>query len=156
MGRINWGRVLLGGIVAGLVINVSEFILNAVVLRADLEAAMADLGRSADTASIPVWVLYAFVLGIAAVWLYAAIRPRFGPGPGTAIRAGLAVWFFVYLLSSVAMLNMGLFPTRLTSISAIWGLVEVLIATVLGAWVYREERGLEPATAPGSAVAGRV
>ena len=31
------------------------------------------------------------------VWLYAAIRPRFGPGPKTAICAGLIVWGLSYL-----------------------------------------------------------
>jgi hypothetical protein len=140
MGRINWGRVLLGGIVAGLVLNVSEYILNDVVLREDMQAAMAALGRSGPDAggNVAVWVLYGFVVGIAAVWLYAAIRPRFGPGAGTAVLAGFAVWVLDYLLGTVAMLNLGLFPRGLLMIGLIWGLVEILIATVAGAWVYRE------------------
>jgi len=140
MGRINWGRVLLGGIVAGLVLNVSEYILNDVVLREDMQAAMEALGRSGPEAggNVVVWILYGFVVGIAAVWLYAAIRPRFGPGAGTAVLAGLAVWVLDYLLGTVAMLNLGLFPRGLLMIGLIWGLVEILIASVAGAWVYRE------------------
>ena len=31
MGRINMGRVIVGGLLAGLIINVSEFVLNGVV-----------------------------------------------------------------------------------------------------------------------------
>jgi hypothetical protein len=27
------------------------------------------------------------------MWLYAAIRPRYGPGPKTAAVAGFALWF---------------------------------------------------------------
>ncbi len=59
---------------------------------------------------ILVWMLWGFAWGIAAVWLYAAIRPRYGAGAGTAVRAGLAAWFFSYLLMTVAMTNMGLLP----------------------------------------------
>lgn len=40
MGKINIGRVLLGGLAAGLVMNIGEFLLNAVVLAKDLEEAM--------------------------------------------------------------------------------------------------------------------
>ena len=41
MGTINWTRVILGGLVAGVVINVFESVLNGVVLAKDWEAAMA-------------------------------------------------------------------------------------------------------------------
>jgi hypothetical protein len=138
MGRINWGRVILGGIAAGIVINFSEYLLNDVILRKQLEAAMTELGKSPEQANVAVWIVYGFVLGIAAVWLYAAIRPRYGPGAGTALKAGFTIWVLAYLLSTVAMLNMQFFPTGLLMTGLIWGLVEVLIATVIGAWVYRE------------------
>lgn len=32
MGGINWGRVILGGLLAGILINVFEFILNGIIL----------------------------------------------------------------------------------------------------------------------------
>ena len=38
MGRINVGRVMLGGMLAGLVVNVSETILNVVVVASSMEA----------------------------------------------------------------------------------------------------------------------
>jgi len=139
MKGINFGRVILGGIVAGILINVSEFLLNEKVLKSDWDAALKAMGKSmtADSA-ILVWVLYGFVLGIAAVWLYAAIRPRYGAGAGTAARAGVAVWFFQSLLPSVAQLNLQLFPSKLILTATVWALVELIIATILGAWLYRE------------------
>ena len=42
-----------------------------------------------------------FLIGLFAGWLYAAIRPRYGAGPKTALCAGLFVWFLGYLLTSV-------------------------------------------------------
>ena len=139
MSSINMGRVVVGGLVAGLLINVSEFVLNAVVLVNDMNAAMAALNRPPIDNSMIVWfVLLAFGIGIMAVWVYAAVRPRFGPGVRTAICASLVVWGLAYLYPNVSTIILGLFPTRLMIIATVWGLVEVLVAGVAGAWIYTE------------------
>lgn len=140
MSGINMARVVIGGIVAGLVIDVSEFILNMMVLGTDLNAAMARLNLPpVGGQAIAVFVVLGFVLGIVTVWLYAAIRPRYGPGPKTALCAGAAVWFFAYFYSAMGMLVMGMFSTRLITISLVWGLAEILIASVVGAALYKEQ-----------------
>lgn len=141
MRPINFGRVILGGLLAGLIINISEFLLNAVALKKDYEDTMKALNRSAEVSGqqMAVWIIFGFVVGIAAIWLYAAIRPRYGPGPGTAARAGIAIWLLVSLLGSVAMWNMGLFAGRLIFLPIVWGLVEYVVAVVVGAWLYKEE-----------------
>lgn len=139
MKGINLGRVILGGLVAGVLINISEFVLNTIVLKADMEAGMKALGKtvpqSGDT--IAVWTILGFAMGIASVWLYAAIRPRYGAGAATAARAGVAVWFFGSLVCTVVMVNMGLFPFR--ALPVVWELVQAIIATIIGAWLYKEE-----------------
>jgi hypothetical protein len=45
MGKINWERVLLGGLLAGFIINIFEYVTNGVVLAANWDAAMKALGR---------------------------------------------------------------------------------------------------------------
>ena len=91
MDRINWNRVLLGGLLAGLIINASEFVLNGVVLQSDWNAAMKALNKPGDVTGgqIAGFNLWGFATGIIAVWLYAAIRPRYGAGPKTAAIAGV-------------------------------------------------------------------
>ena len=144
MGKINTGRVILGGLVAGLVMNASEAFLHAGVLGADGAKLLEEwkrLGLEMDVnESLVFWLIgITFVLGILAVWLYAAIRPRFGPGPKTALCAGLAVWAMSYLYAGVYVdAGIVVFPTKLTWLPVFWGLVEVPLATLLGAWVYRE------------------
>lgn len=142
MGGINWGRVFLGGIVAGLVINVSETLLNTVIVKNDWAEAMRALGRDPSAAmsgnAVAIWILWGFLAGIAIVWGYAAIRPRFGPGAKTAVIAGLAAWFFAGFLANLAMMNIGLFPQKLLMIGLVWGLVEFIVAAVAGAWLYKE------------------
>lgn len=86
-----------------------------------------------------MFVVWGFLVGIFAIWLYTAIRPRYGAGWKTALCAGSAVWGFGYLLSSVTPVALNLFPSRLMAIGLTVGLVEVLAATLAGAWLYREE-----------------
>jgi len=141
MRPINMKRVSLGGLAAGVVINVSETILNVPVLGGEMKAALAKLNLPAlGSSAIATFVVMSFVLGVALVWLYAAIRPRFGPGPRTAAIAGLAVWFMAYLYGSLGMGVMGFLGTRLLTISTLWGLVEVLVAAQVGGWLYSEPR----------------
>ena len=139
MGGINLGRVVLGGLLAGLVIDVSEYVLNEVVLGEQMDAAMQRLNLPpVGGGAIGVFVVLGFALGIAATGLYAAIRPRFGPGVRTALCAGSTVWFFAYLYPSIGMGVLGFFPTGVITLAVIWGLVELLVAAVLGAWFYQE------------------
>ena len=138
MGKVNLSRVILGGLLAGAIINFSEFILNEKVMKAQWEEAMKALGKSMPQGGsvMTVWIVWGFVVGIAAVWLYAAIRPRYGAGAATAARAGVVVWFFSCLLTSIAMQNMGLFPINVLVL--VWVFVESIVATVAGAWLYKE------------------
>jgi hypothetical protein len=141
MGKINTGRLILGGIVAGILVNVSETVLNTMVLKDQWAAAMKALGKPMTAMSgnaIAVWVVWGFIYGLLCVWLYAGIRPRFGPGAGTAAKAGFVAWLFAGFLSSLAMWNMDLFPSNLLVISGIWTLVESIVVTIVGAWLYKE------------------
>jgi len=139
MGKVNLGRVVLGGLLAGLVVNVSEFVLNMIVLGADMDAAMKALNRPPmDNQMIACFVVAGFALGIVAVWLYGAIRPRFGPGVKTAVIAALAVYVLAYVYPSVFVWAMQLFPQRVMIISLVWGLPEIVIASIAGAWLYTE------------------
>src|SRR5262245_41141796 len=94
MAHTNRGRVVVGGLLAGVVINVVEYVTNGIVLKEAWGRALQALGKPADLSAgaIVIFNVWGFLLGIAAVWIYAAIRPRYGAGPGTAIRAGLAAW----------------------------------------------------------------
>src|SRR5262245_16951006 len=98
MSKINLGRVFVGGLVAGLVINISEFLLNGVVIGEEMNAAMVALNKPPISPGMIFWfLLFGFGLGIMLVWVYAAIRPRFGPGISTAVCAGALVWGLAYL-----------------------------------------------------------
>ena len=89
--------------------------------------------------AIPIFVVVGFVGGIAAVWLYAAIRSRFGAGPKTALIAGLFFWLVGYFWSGVVMYALHMYPARLMAIALCWELVESILATLAGASLYAEK-----------------
>ena len=142
MGKINWGRVMLGGLLAGLVMNISEAALHGGMLGKEA----ADLFQSLGVAdSAQAWQMISliaatFVIGIAAVWLYAAIRPRYGAGPKTAVCAGLAVWVLTHLWSGVYLGAgfAGVITPKLAWLPVVWGFFEAPIGTLAGAWLYKE------------------
>jgi len=139
MAGINGKGVIVGGLVAGLIINIGETILNIPVLGEQMDAAMKALNLPAvGGGPISVFIVGAFILGLLLVWLYAAIRPRFGAGPKTAIIAALAFWFLAYFWPSLGRGLMGLMPMKLVTIATIWGLVEIVIAALAGAAIYKE------------------
>ena len=92
MGKINWSRVVLGGLLAGVVLNVVDWLLYGVWLKQDFASAMQALGKPGSMDNLIPWFVFLdFVYGIGLVWVYAAIRPRFNPGVSTAVIASAVV-----------------------------------------------------------------
>jgi hypothetical protein len=141
MAHTNRGRVILGGLLAGVVINLGEFITNGLVLNDAWARVMQSLGKPPlPVSSIVLFNVWGFLLGIGSVWLYAAIRPRYGVGPATAIRAGVAAWGMSVFLADVVNYAFGVVPVRMLVITSLVELVEIPVATVVGAWLYKEEQ----------------
>lgn len=139
MNKINYGRVILGGLVAGVVLNIGEFLLNAVVLADQMKAFNAAHNfKEPGTNFMVMAVALTFVLGIVLVFLYASIRPRFGAGVKTAIIASLFAWFCLYFYMGLFFTMLFEIPIGTSILTMVWGLVEYAVAAIAGAWLYKE------------------
>jgi hypothetical protein len=140
MSNINVGKVILGGLVAGVVLNIGEALLNTVVLAKAMEEDFRRLNLPPQPGGdfIAKAVVMTFILGIVIVFLYAAIRPRFGAGMKTAIYAGALAWFFIYVYVGFIQVSLGLFSMQPFLIGLVWGLVEFAAGAIAGAWMYKE------------------
>ena len=140
MNKINLGRVVLGGIVAGIVINIFEGILHGVVLASQWATVMTGLGRSGTMSikQIIAFNVWGLATGILMLWVYAAMRPRLGAGPKTAMLAGLVIWATAYVLGSAGPVFLHLFPVGLMATGLAVGLVETMVAGLAGAYFYKE------------------
>jgi hypothetical protein len=140
MGKINLGRVLLAGIVAGIVYDVLGYLVDGVLLAPRWSDGMMALGRPEFTsAQIVQFNALGLIGGIVLIWLYAAIRPRFGAGAGTAVIAGLAVWVIGSLIPNLGFMWISdLFSKHLTAFTTAGNLVEIVAGAVAGAALYKE------------------
>jgi hypothetical protein len=142
VGKTNWTRVLIGGLIAGVVANVLWFAVWGLLIRPSLSAALEALGRPLqETVSAAVlMVVFNFVVMILVIWLYAAIRPRYGAGPRTAALAGLAAGILIGVFPDIGWgMTLRLIPARVWATDAVASLVVIVIATLLGAWAYKEQ-----------------
>ena len=139
MGKINFARVLIGGLVAGVILNIGEFLLNGMVLAKEMKDFFQKCGfPEPGTNFMVIAVVITFVVDIVLVLLYAAIRPRFGAGPKTAIIAALFAWFGVYVYQTVIGFGLGMMPPKVLVIGLAWGLVEYILAALAGGALYQE------------------
>lgn len=142
MGGINLGRWLGGGVAAGALMWVCEG-LGSLLYAERMEAAMAAHGLvfEESVGMLLTGLAISLVVGLTIVFFYAAARTRFGPGPGTALRVAFALWVGGYVVSLAGYAMLGLFPSGLLVAWGAIGLVEMLLAGLLGAWIYRESAG---------------
>ena len=139
MGKINWGRMFLCGLLAGAAWLVFIGIIVA-AFASDFAAAVQASGHPFPPTGIGARVFLVignFAVAIWTMWLYAAIRPRYGPGPKTAVIAGLALWTIGGATDAFWVL-LGFIPPQplLTPVAA--ALPAILLAAVVGAWLYKE------------------
>jgi NhaP-type Na+/H+ or K+/H+ antiporter len=139
MGRISLVRVVLGGLVAGVVINAFEFVLNGYFLASDWRDLMESLHLpQLGMNEVISFIALGFVTGLAAVWTYAAIRPRFGAGPKSAIYAALLTWVTVYFLNNAFPVVSGTETHAIAYTVMIVGVFEIVAATLAGAFFYKD------------------
>ena len=139
---INTPKVLVGGLAAGVVANIVGFVGFGMLLGPRFEAEMVAVapalqGRGMTGGAIAIGVISTFVVGILLVWLYAAMRPRFGPGMKTAALAALAVWICGFLFH-LDWLNAGLMTPATYLMAAVMAAVQLFPSAAVGGMVYQE------------------
>jgi hypothetical protein len=139
---MNTSKVVVAGLAAGVVANIIGFVGFGMFLGPRFEAEAAAVapalaGQAATGSAIAVNVVATFVVGILLVWLYAAIRPRFGPGMTTALYAAAVVWIcgFVFHLDS---LILGMMTGATYAMASIVALVQVIASAGVGGMLYKE------------------
>ena len=145
MGDINYAKVIIAGLVAGLVVNVIGYVAFDWILAETMAEAFAPLGvAEPGVTQIALFWVIGFIHGIVLAWVYAAFRPRFGPGVGTAMKAGLTLWVVGSLQPSFGDAVMGIFTTTALVTGVLAGLVQFLAAGWVAGYLY-QEGGAAPA-----------
>jgi hypothetical protein len=139
--RIASGKVVAGGVLAAVVLAAFDFATSNFLLADEWQVVAQrhsiDPDLMGGTGALATMLVVDLVLGLLLVLVYAAIRPRFGPGPVTGAIAS----FFVFVPSAGLLATFAgwLLPWDLYIRQSIVVLVAMLGAGFAGAWVYAEE-----------------
>jgi hypothetical protein len=144
---MNGPRLFFGGLMAGLFLLATGVALGHGLLGADYVRAFAS-HRAHPVNAVTVLentslrLAYGFLL----VFLYAAIRPRFGAGPRTAMIAAALLWLAAFLPRQLLLSEFGILNRPQLVLSLSWSVAEVVVASLLGAAIYRERSAAAGAT----------
>ena len=140
---INTGKVVAGGLAAGVVMNILDYLQSTYVIGPRMEPLLNAINPAVATnmqsgAAMTYFIIWDLIMGFALVWTYAAMRPRFGAGAGTAMRAGVLLW----LVTCYAMYSWtiaGITDNAFAMLASGLALVVTLVGAYVGAMIYKEE-----------------
>ncbi len=139
MSGINVQKWVISSVVAAVIMWVFEG-ASSFLYMDEMTAALEahNITVSMGGSMIALSVLISLVAGFALMFIYVGIRPRFGAGPRTAVIAGVTLWFGGYLLSILGYSMLGMYGAGMLTLWAIIGLVELVVAALVGAKLYKE------------------
>lgn len=138
---INWGRFIVGGIVASIILFLSDGFLHESIVKADWKAVYAALGAAEPTeggVSMIYFAVFELGRGFIAMLLYVLMRPICKPGPKTAAWAGLVVWIAFSLTGPAQFIPLGFFSNALWIKVGAFQLVTSIVAAIAAAALYKD------------------
>jgi len=140
MTKINWARLIIGGIVAAVILFVTDGLMHEMILKSDWSSVYAGL-RAAEPAPHASSMLYFAVFeigrGMFCILVYVLMRPFFGAGPKTAVLAAIAGWLAFSLAGPAQFIPLGFFSVPLWLKMSGLQLVTTIIGTLAGAALYK-------------------
>jgi hypothetical protein len=139
--KINWGRVIVGGLVAAIILFFTDGFFHEQVVGADWKALFGGLGVPEPHHQVHNLIYFAvFELGrgLISIYLYALMRSCCGPGPKTAALAGVVAWIAFSVTGPAQFIPLGFYSNALWVKVAAFQLVTSILATIAGAFLYRE------------------
>jgi len=141
MSKINWGRFVLGCLIASIIMFFTDGFIHETIAKADWQAVYANL-RAAEPEphgfSMVYFALFEIGRGFTAIMLYVLMRSTFGAGPKTAVLAGIVGWFAFSVTGPAQFIPLGFFTNTLWLKVGALHLITSIIATIAGAALYKD------------------
>lgn len=141
MARINWGRLILGSLIAAIIMFFTDGFIHETIARGDWSAIYSGLRTPEPEPHGSSMVYFAiFELGRAftAMMFYVLMRAFFGAGPKTAVLAGIVGWIAFSVTGPAQFIPLGFFSTALWLKVGALHLITSILATIAGAALYKD------------------
>jgi hypothetical protein len=139
MGQINYARVVLAAIVAGIFYFLTDGAIHTILGPYHM-AAITGAGKPlvADPTAYIYFAIFDLGKGLVAMLIYAGARPRFGAGVKTAVWAGIVTWLAVCVFPSIASMPFPFYERIYFWKLMAMSVVPMILGAILGAWLYKE------------------
>jgi len=141
MPQINWARLIIGGLVASIIMFVTDGFFHEQLAKADWQAVYAGLKATEPEPhgiGLAYFAVFELGRGMITLLIYALMRPFFGAGPKTAVVAAIAGWIAFSLTGPAQFIPLGFFSNALWVKVGAFHLVVSIIATIVGAALYKD------------------
>jgi hypothetical protein len=141
MNKINWPRLIIGGLVAAVIVFVTDGFLHERIVKADWQAIYQGLGATPpqhNPAALFYFVIFELGRGFIAIYLYALMRSCCGPGPKTAALAGIVAWIAFSVTGPAQFIPLGFYSNALWLKVGAFQLITSVVAAIAGAALYKD------------------
>ena len=141
MPKINWTRLIVGGLVAAIIMFLTDGFFHEKLVKTDWQAVYAALKATEPTehgASMAYFALFELGRGMITLLLYATLRAFCGAGPKTAVCAAIAGWIAFSVTTPAQFIPLGFISNALWIKMCAFHLVTSIVATLAGAALYKD------------------
>lgn len=136
--KINVKSVIVSGFVAGIIIIISGVGMIPLVGNQMNEVLETRSLPPLSNGAMVYFAIMSIILGISMVWFYAFVQSNFQSKLKVAIVISLITWFLTYFWSNAALVAYGFMPFQLAAIGTAYGLLELILASIIGSKLYKE------------------
>ena len=141
MAKINWGRLVVGSLIAAIIMFFTDGFIHETIAKADWKAVYDGL-RAAEPEphglSMVYFALFEIGRAFTAMMFYVTMRAFFAAGPKTAVLAGIVGWIAFSLTGPAQFIPLGFFSNALWIKVGAIHLLTSIIATIAGAALYKD------------------
>lgn len=144
MTKINFGRLLAGGLIASVLLFLTDGFLHEQVFKQYWDYLYQGLGAKQPephSTSLVYFFIFELGRGFLAIFIYALMRPFYGQGPKTAVLSAIVAWLAFSVTAPAEFIPLGFYGRRLWVMVAAAQLVTSIAANLLAAWIYRDPAG---------------
>ena len=141
MYKINWVRVLVGGLVASIILFLTDGFLHERLALGLWQAVYADLGVAEpkhNAYALIYFAIFELGRGFISIYLYVLMRSCCGAGPKTAALAGIVAWIACSVTGPAQFIPLGFYSHALWIKVGAFQFITSIVAAVAGAFLYRD------------------
>lgn len=141
MYQINWVRVLVGGLVASVILFLTDGFLHERLALGLWQAVYADLGVAEpkhNAYALIYFAIFELGRGFISIYLYVLMRSCCGAGPKTAALAGIVAWIAFSVSGPAQFIPLGFYSHALWIKVGAFQFITSIVAAVAGAFLYRD------------------